>query len=71
VEKALILLKATAFGIRTQLQGNAVAIGPIAFGSAYTPEIGQTGLIIGIAFEILAENDHRLAAQIQATGTVR
>jgi hypothetical protein len=54
------------FWIGTFGQGDEFAVGALPFGCPGTPKVCHAGLILRVALERFAENEHRLAAQVDA-----
>src|SRR2546428_1776116 len=59
----LILTKALALRVGADLKRDRIAVGPLSLRGLHAPEVRHARLVIRIAFEILSENDHGLAAE--------
>src|SRR5437868_15469079 len=66
----LILTKALALRVGADFKRDRIAVGTLAFRGLHAPEVRHAGLVIRIAFEVLSENDHRLAAEVHAARTI-
>jgi hypothetical protein len=66
-----VFLVTLALRIGADIECNVFRVGPLLPRGEDTPEGGEPCLIFGIALEILAEDEHRLAAQVFAARAVR
>ena len=66
----LVFLKTASFRIRAEIESDVVAVRPLALGGLHAPELIEAGLVVGIAFEILPENQHRFTREINTTRPV-
>src|SRR5438552_14278583 len=66
-----VLFEARALRIGAEFQRDGIAVGALAPGGLHAPEVRHPCLVIRVALEVFAVNDHGLAAQIHATRTIR
>src|SRR6266498_3509600 len=66
----LILLVAGSLRFGAKLQRRRLTVRPVVLASAVAPEVGQARLVIRVALEGFAVNQHRLAAQVHAARTI-
>src|SRR5438128_887615 len=61
-----VFLVAGALWILAKLQRDGAAIGSVALGGLHAPEIREARLVIRVTLEVLAVDEHGLAAQVHA-----
>src|SRR5262249_25789748 len=63
---APVLLVTRPFRVGAHVQRGEAAVGAGAAGRVQAPEVGEAGRVLGVALEVLAVDEHRLATEVNA-----